>query len=176
MANALSAANDLPLRDIHLPDPVSWWPLAPGWWLMAGFILIISLLFFFGRNYYRSKAIHRDANGEMERIKHQFIHNKNQFELIRSLSILLRRCCISFYPRHETASLTGDTWLKYLDGTSPSVASTTATFFNGVGEVLTSAPYMSESTATKVDAVALIMLCESWLFAQPVNRQTTRAD
>ena len=24
----------LPLRDIQLPDAVSWWPLAMGWWLL----------------------------------------------------------------------------------------------------------------------------------------------
>ena len=23
----------IPLRDLHLPDAISWWPLAPGWWL-----------------------------------------------------------------------------------------------------------------------------------------------
>ncbi|MBT3527943.1 MAG: DUF4381 domain-containing protein, partial [Porticoccaceae bacterium] len=22
------------LRGIHLPDPISWWPLAPGWWVL----------------------------------------------------------------------------------------------------------------------------------------------
>ena len=24
--------NVLPLRDLHLPEAVGWWPLAPGWW------------------------------------------------------------------------------------------------------------------------------------------------
>ena len=32
------------LRDIHTPDPISWWPLAPGWWILAG-LVIIGLVF-----------------------------------------------------------------------------------------------------------------------------------
>lgn len=28
------------LRDIHTPDPISWWPLAPGWWILAGLIIL----------------------------------------------------------------------------------------------------------------------------------------
>ena len=27
------------LRDIRLPDPVGWWPPAPGWWIFGGLIV-----------------------------------------------------------------------------------------------------------------------------------------
>ena len=26
--------DQLPLRDLHLPEAVGWWPLAPGWWVL----------------------------------------------------------------------------------------------------------------------------------------------
>ena len=46
MANTPTPANSLnpqaqapnpldQLRDIHLPEPISWWPPAPGWWILA---------------------------------------------------------------------------------------------------------------------------------------------
>ncbi|HYN78294.1 MAG TPA: DUF4381 family protein, partial [Lamprocystis sp. (in: g-proteobacteria)] len=28
------------LRDWHLPAPVAWWPPAPGWWLVAGLVMV----------------------------------------------------------------------------------------------------------------------------------------
>ena len=31
------------LRDIHLPQPISWWPPAPGWWILLG-LLLVSIL------------------------------------------------------------------------------------------------------------------------------------
>ena len=167
--NTSTNANELPLRDIHLPDPISWWPLAPGWWIIAGIIVFIVIAFFIIRKIYRSKALHRETNFEMERIKNRFIFNSNQYELIQSLSVLLRRSCISYYPRHETASLTGDHWLKYLDSTSPTFASNTSRFFNGVGEIIANAPYMNPSAEIKTDVVELISLCETWLQSQSVK-------
>ena len=35
----MSAA--LPLRDVHLPPEPALWPLAPGWWLVMGGVLVI---------------------------------------------------------------------------------------------------------------------------------------
>ena len=29
------------LRDIHMPTLIAWWPLAIGWWVVAGLILLI---------------------------------------------------------------------------------------------------------------------------------------
>ncbi|MEJ2181709.1 MAG: DUF4381 domain-containing protein [Gammaproteobacteria bacterium] len=31
----------LPLRDIHMPDTVYWWPLAIGWWILLGLLVAI---------------------------------------------------------------------------------------------------------------------------------------
>ena len=176
MADIPTASTDLPLRDIHLPDAVSWWPLAPGWWILAGTALVLVVIFFAARQYYRSKALLREANAELEIIKHQFAATNDQTELIKALSVLLRRSCISFYPRNETASLTGDAWLKYLDTTSPSVSSTTTTFHDGIGAILASAPYMSDSATTKIDCDELIVLCETWLLAQPMKHRAATQD
>ena len=32
--------NAIPLRDLHLPDAIGWWPLAPGWW---GVLVILAV-------------------------------------------------------------------------------------------------------------------------------------
>ena len=29
------------LRDVHLPEPVSWWPLAPGYWIVLALVVVV---------------------------------------------------------------------------------------------------------------------------------------
>ncbi|MEP6880575.1 MAG: DUF4381 domain-containing protein, partial [Dokdonella sp.] len=31
------------LRDIHLPADPSWWPPAPGWWILAAILLGVTI-------------------------------------------------------------------------------------------------------------------------------------
>lgn len=38
MANT---TQQLPLADIHLPDPIGFWPLAPGWWVVIVLLLVV---------------------------------------------------------------------------------------------------------------------------------------
>lgn len=174
MGNTTASETELPLRDIHLPEPISWWPPAPGWWILLATLILLALVFYFGRKIYRRRALKRAVAGELEKIKQDYHQNRDQHVLIQSLSVLLRRSAISFFPRRETASLTGEAWLRFLDESAPSVSSSSDTFYKGIGEVLASAPYKSESSSEKIDAESLLTLCESWLLAQSVSK--TRQD
>ena len=50
------------LRDIHLPETVGLWPLAPGWWLLIALIigaLVTGIIYW--RRRYQSNAFKRQA-------------------------------------------------------------------------------------------------------------------
>jgi len=155
---------DLPLRDIHLPGAVSWWPPAPGWWvLLALVVLLIAIAAYLVRRYQR-QAIYREAHASLETIRTQWERTGNQSQLLDALSILLRRLGISLYPRAEIAGLTGIAWLDWLDH-----ALETPGFRNGAGRVLATARW---SGAPDVDADALLDLCRQWIDAQKKNTGT----
>jgi len=154
----------LDLRDIHLPEPISWWPVAPGWWLLIAAMLLILVLIFTARKIYRSRQLKRDIANELENIKQRYQQSNDKLQLARSLSVLLRRASITFYPATDIAGLTGERWLAYLDETSRHSANA-ANFHSETGKVLLSAPYLPEDANLDFDAQALLHLCESWLFA-----------
>ena len=147
---------ELPLRDIHLPEPISWWPPAPGWWLMAIALIIAAVLLI---KWYRSRikqlALGRIANSELLEIKQRHQQTGDDQQLIKELSILLRRVAMSIAPRDTAAGLTGETWLGFLDSLV-----TKPLFLSETGKQLITAPYQPEHT---IDAQALIGLSEQWL-------------
>lgn len=158
------AAESLPLRDIHLPEPVSWWPPAPGWWLLliAGVIIIAGLLVF--RRISHSRLLKRTVVAELNTVRERYHQNHDPVELVKSLSTLMRRASISFYPRGTAASLTGNDWLKYLDSTSQR-----KDFEHGSGRILATAPYLPANSRIDVDLEDLLSLCENWLNKQPLK-------
>ena len=154
----------LDIRDIHLPEPVSWWPVAPGWWLLIATMLLLLVLIFIARKIYRSRQLKRDIASELENIKQRYLLSNDKSQLAKSLSVLLRRASITFYPATDIAGLTGERWLAYLDETGKHSANA-ARFQSETGKVLLSAPYLPEDASLDFDAQALLLLCESWLFA-----------
>ena len=98
MPNAPLQKTSLALRDIHLPEAISWWPPAPGWWILLSLLVIGFTLFFFWRKYQRSLRIKKAALSEFENIRLTYQQNLNPSALDRSISNLLRRVCISYYP------------------------------------------------------------------------------
>lgn len=154
----------LNLRDIHLPEPISWWPIAPGWWLLVITALIIAAIIFLSIKIYRGKQLKRDIHAELDVIKKQFHETKNRSQLARSLSTLLRRASISLYPKKNIAGLTGENWLTFLDNTNTN-PSKHEKFQSETGHTLLTAPYLPENSTIDFDAQSLIDLCESWLLS-----------
>ena len=110
----------LPLRDLHLPEPVGWWPLAPGWWFLA-IIALVALVWGVLRLYrrWRQNAARRYALTQLALHEAQYLEHRNPVVLGKALSALLRRGMLAYAPRHEVAGLTGNRWLEWLDRGMP---------------------------------------------------------
>ena len=110
----------LPLRDLHLPEPVGWWPLAPGWWMLL--LLLLAALGVAGYRGYRrwqQNAPRRHALRELARAEADYLQHRNAVKLGKTLSALLRRGMLAYAPRSEIAGLTGTAWLQWLDRDMP---------------------------------------------------------
>ena len=110
----------LPLRDLHLPDAVGWWPLAPGWWmLLTAVILLLGWAGFRAWRRWQGNAPRRYALRELAKCEKAYAEHGNAVQLASDLSALLRRGMLAYAPRDEVAGLTGEAWLQWLDRGMP---------------------------------------------------------
>jgi hypothetical protein len=156
--------NSLALRDIHLPDPISWWPPAPGWWILLSIIVLGLIIFVLWKKIQRKRRIKKAARTEFEIIRATYQNEMNPALLAQSISTLLRRICLSYYPHTHVPGMTGQQWLSYLDSTA-----TIKGFQTSSGNILATAPYLPEDECPDFDAEALLSLSEAWIEAQPVK-------
>ena len=106
----------IPLRDLHLPELIGWWPLAPGWWFLIVLVASgIGYLLYQSFAKWRRNASRRVALRELARIQAEFKHGVDETSLAIELSELLRRTMLAYAPRNEVAGLTGEKWLEWLD-------------------------------------------------------------
>lgn len=148
----------LPLKDIHLPVAIDWWPPAIGWWLLAGLILLLLVfLIWLYRKLTRKTAV-KTAKKQLLTIQQDT--QLDGVQQLTALSSLLRRVAISLYPRDEIASLTGEAWLQFLDKSMQGAA-----FTSGIGQALKDAHYQ-KTVPENLNMSELFRLCENWLNAQ----------
>lgn len=146
------------LRDWHLPDPVSWWPPAPGWWLLAA--VILGALVLGARLWLRWRgrtSLQRAARRELERLGRELAADGDRRRYLAELSRLLRRLALAWYPRVQVAGLTGDDWLAFLDATGGA-----GEFSDGVGRVLVESAYRPADEIA-FDPEPLAALVRQWI-------------
>ena len=145
----------LPLRDIHLPEAIAWWPPAPGWWVLGVAVACLAAVAWIGGRRYRATRLRRESLQLLAQLRRDYAGNGDAAQCLAELSRLLRRVAISRLPRSAVAGLTGVEWLRALDRLGK-----TTEFAAGPGRILAEAPYRP---AAEVDCPALIALCERWL-------------
>ena len=147
----------LPLKDIHLPEAIGWWPPASGWWLSLVFLIFLFILIVYLYKRLTRKSAVKSAQKLLQHIRQQPIDSR---KTLTELSSLLRRTAISTGNRNQIASLNGQAWLEYLDRSMPD-----APFSQGVGRCLADAHYRP-SAANDVNFDDLFAICERWLKQQ----------
>lgn len=155
--------NALPLRDIHLPLPIAWWPPAPGWWLAASLLIAVSLGWVLGRRWHRRRALRRAAWAafvELRGIDHPH-------RLAMAVALLLRRVSQALDPTLAQLPLHGAAWLARLSQLAPGLTEDPT-----LHPALLRAPYDPRTT---YDQAALLRALERWLRALPVGLEGVRS-
>lgn len=139
------------LRDIHIPEGVSMFPPAYGWWVILGGIaaafVLIELFRFIRR---KSKKLYA-----LRLLKDIDTHN-NILSAVQ-MSELLRRICV--YKYKEAVTLFGQSWINFLnEHAKHKISGKTA-------QLLLDAPYVSLETKTysQEDVQKLHDFCQKWI-------------
>lgn len=109
------------LADIHLPEPVSFWPPAPGWWVLA--ILLLFLVLWMSRKSFlanRRRKIKAQALNELEKCYSTYSHdsdsdsNRLKLRYVNEANSVLKRVALVHFPGAAVAGLGGPEWVGFI--------------------------------------------------------------
>ncbi len=113
------------LADIHLPEPVGIWPLAPGWWILLVILVIVGVIV--GRRYYagwKQPRICAFAVRELDKCLSEYRaanaadpqkdDDTLKLNFVNEVNAVLRRVALKHFPGELPASLSGAQWIAYL--------------------------------------------------------------
>ncbi|AJI57077.1 hypothetical protein LA02_238 [Francisella philomiragia] len=110
--------NDLlaQLKDIYLPARVSqWWPLAYGWWLLLGLIVLTFIIFLIILHFRKKRNSYKDSIvNDFRKTIEETQQNKPK-EALQNISVYLKRVALQKFPNQEIKTLHGEQWLEFLD-------------------------------------------------------------
>ena len=158
IANLNTAAQTLlPLKELKLPDAISWWPLAPGWWILL--VLVIGLLFcaiFLLRKWWLSNQDRRETLRLLKSVYAQWQAGGRSQEYILQVNTALKCFCRDRFP--EALSLSGESWINFLNRRAG------ITLFDGdIAKALAQGAYMPEQDDRQIPAQQIMQASLSWL-------------
>jgi hypothetical protein len=112
-----------PLASLHplrLPEPIGWWPLAPGWWaLLLSAVLVLAILGYLLRRHYRKNAYRRRALLQLQTLATEYLAKNDTGIYFSQINALLKSVALLAYPRTEVAAQHGAAWRAFLNRSLP---------------------------------------------------------
>jgi hypothetical protein len=100
------------LKELPLPEPVSWWPQTAGWAVLA--VVLLILMAWAGYKAWRRvqrNAYRRDGLARLEAMK-------KDGSALGELPLLLRQSALQAAPRKDVAGLRGTDWINWLNASA----------------------------------------------------------
>lgn len=116
------------------PPPVSWWPLAPGWWALMVLLPLLLWGLWYLRRYLprRQRTLPQEqpldplrqaALAELARLPRPY-DGQHAGPWLQQLNALLKRLARAHYPADNSHVLSGRAWLAFLDNRCPAAGLT----------------------------------------------------
>jgi hypothetical protein len=135
------------LYDIIVPQPVSLWPLAPGWYGLAWVALVVLAVWAGWRlRQWRLNRYRRVALAELDQLEAAARDPSRRLAVLGALPTLVKRVALAVWPRETVASLSGPSLLAFLDATGQTQA-----FQVGPGKDLPMLAYDTKTAAALDD-------------------------
>ncbi|MDF1756806.1 MAG: DUF4381 domain-containing protein [Legionellaceae bacterium] len=172
------------LHDIRLPDPISFWPLAPGWYLLILLVVLLGIIAYFViLRHYSLWQVKRRALAILAMHRAEYLADSNSQRACATVNELLKKVAIAYYPRQLVAGLQGRAWISFLNKTYQYDSQKKRVFnkilckkkknptFDSLQKELLEYPYQE---SRKVNLDALFNLSESWIKRQKKLKSTTK--
>ncbi len=160
----MNPGETLPLRDIHLPDAVSWWPPAIGWWILLVLLLLLLAGLVVAIRKLLQPRLNKSARAEIEQVLNEYTQHADDQKMLQQLSSAIRRIGISYLTREQHAGLVGASWYQRINQLAPEQA-----FSAEMVALLIDAPYQKQPHIDAELVQQLVAQARSWVQALPAN-------
>lgn len=109
------------LRDIHLPEPIGWWPPALGWWLVFFAVLGLALLIgWYLRRRQQANRYRKAAHSELQHYYSEWQQQGDTTAYLQAANSILKRVMRHLDPEHSALATSGNAWVDQLQRHAPS--------------------------------------------------------
>ena len=144
------------LRDIHLPEIPSVWPLPLRFWIVLSSLFLCVFLVRLLWRYIHRVTAKKYANNEVESLTIKF--SGNSYKIASEICLLLRRIAVMKFGRRNVADLSGKKWRQFLESTTKKPV-----FSGDAGDIVENIMFIPAEQFRYKDVSVLVSAAKEWI-------------